>query len=263
MIGSNGDSPSDRVGAPDPGCAVRPWPAGRVLSVAGGSALILSSILPSLAKTDHRSAVETIAWVIRAERFSVLDISLTIALTLPYLLGGLVLYCALGSPRGRVASSRSGLIVALRVWLLLACAVSIQLCVLNLGYLDGDRLRYLVAQYLVEAAVPLAAGVTALLFLLVLGYSWRRRDSDRLAPRVFYVGSITSFNWFAYYPLYGFSLGERIDDIGPGLWLALVASLMILAGTWLSFRDRMGSDIEVEREFGPREGHRPEDRRAL
>lgn len=57
-------------------------------------------------------------------------------------------------------------------------------------------------------------------------------------------------------------LAPRSSGIGLGIWVPFLGSLVALVGAWQEVR-RTGATLDVEREFGPRWGHEPGDRKPV
>lgn len=191
------------------------------------------------------------------------DLGQWVAILLPYLLGGLVLVRTTARVYGHSAIERAA-VWAGAFWYLAAGAAAGLYASGNLRWLSPDRLfqigdwdNYL---YALGVIFGLACPVVAIGFL-VWAVRWAR-EIDRRIRIGQLLAAVFCFDWFVYWPIL-YVVNDDLDDSRIGLWLSLLSCAMIAAGTLWEFpRSRRAHD-EVEREFGPREGHEPGDRRTV
>lgn len=74
--------------------------------------------------------------------------------------------------------------------------------------------------------------------------------------------ALLSLQVVAFFALEAWDGTGNPDQFQPGVWIIGSGCLAIAVGGFLESRSPANLPTEVEREFGPREGHRPEDRRG-
>lgn len=186
-----------------------------------------------------------------------------IAILLPYVLGVLVLVRATARVWRQSGLERVAVWCGV-VWFVAAGVAAALYSSGNLEWLDPNRLlsggSLSHVLYALGAMFGLACPVVVIGFL-VWAARWAK-EMDRRIRLGQLLAAILCFDWFVYWPIL-YVVEDDLDHARIGLWLSLISCAMIAAGTIWEFPRSRSGRTEVEREFGPREGHEPGDRRAV
>lgn len=186
-----------------------------------------------------------------------------IAILLPYVLGMLVLVRATARVWRQSGLERVAVWGGV-VWFLAAGVAGALYASGNLEWLDPNRLLSGASVSRILYALGVIFGLACP--VVVVGFIiWAARWAKEMDRRIRLgqlLAAILCFDWFVYWPIL-YIVEDDLDHARIGLWLSLVSCAMIAAGTLWEFPRSRSGRTEVEREFGPREGHEPGDRRAV